>query len=36
MKYLLDTSTCVFIIRKKSQLAIQRLLQQPVGEVGGC
>ena len=33
MIHILDTSICVFIIRKKSQLAIQRLRQQPVGDV---
>jgi tRNA(fMet)-specific endonuclease VapC len=34
MKYLLDTNICVFIIRKKSQLALQRLRQHSVGDVG--
>ena len=34
MKYLLDTNLCVFVIRKKSQLAVQRLRQHPAGDVG--
>ncbi len=34
MKYLLDTNICVFIIRKKSPLALQRLQKCSVGEVG--
>lgn len=34
MKYLLDTNICVFIIRKKSQQALQRLRQHPTGDVG--
>ena len=34
MKYLLDTNICVFVIRKKSQLALQRLRQHPPGVVG--
>jgi tRNA(fMet)-specific endonuclease VapC len=34
VKYLLDTSICVFIIRKKSPIALQRLQQHPIGEVG--
>ncbi len=34
MKYVLDTNICVFIIRKKSQLALQRLRQHPAGDVG--
>lgn len=34
MKYLLDTNICVFIIRKKSQLALKRLRQHPAGDVG--
>ena len=34
MKYLLDTNICVFIIRKKSQNALQRLGQHPMGVVG--
>jgi tRNA(fMet)-specific endonuclease VapC len=34
MKYLLDTNICVFIIRKESQLALQRLRQHAVGDVG--
>jgi tRNA(fMet)-specific endonuclease VapC len=34
VKYLLDTNICVFIIRNKSQLALQRLRQHPAGEVG--
>ena len=34
MRYLLDTSTCVFIIRNKSQLALQRLRQHAAGVVG--
>lgn len=33
MKFLLDTSTCVFIIRNKSQLALSRLRQHAVGVV---
>jgi tRNA(fMet)-specific endonuclease VapC len=31
--YLLDTNTCVFIIRNKSQLALQRLRQHAAGVV---
>jgi tRNA(fMet)-specific endonuclease VapC len=31
---LLDTNTCVFIIRNKSQLALQRLRQHATGVVG--
>jgi tRNA(fMet)-specific endonuclease VapC len=34
VKYLLDTSTCVFIIRNKSQIALQRLRQHAAGVVG--
>ncbi len=34
MKYLLDTNICVFVIRKKSALVLQRLRQQQVGQVG--
>ena len=34
MKYLLDTNICVFIIRKKSQLALERLRRLSVGDVG--
>ena len=34
MNYLLDTSTCVFIIRNKSHLALQRLRQHAAGVVG--
>ena len=34
MNYLLDTNSCVFIIRQKSPLALQRLRQHPVGAVG--
>jgi len=34
VKYLLDTNICVFVIRKKSQLALQRLRQHPAGDVG--
>jgi tRNA(fMet)-specific endonuclease VapC len=34
MKYLLDTNICVFIIRKKSQSALQRLRRHSVGDVG--
>jgi len=34
VKYLLDTNICVFVIRQKSKLVLQRLLQQPIGEVG--
>jgi len=33
MKYVLDTNICIFIIRKKSNLVLQRLRQQAVGEV---
>ena len=33
MKYLLDTNICVFVIRSKSQLALQRLRQHPAGVV---
>ena len=35
MKYLLDTSTCVFIICNNSQLALQRLRQQHAAGVVG-
>jgi tRNA(fMet)-specific endonuclease VapC len=34
VKFLLDTNICVFVIRKKSQLALQRLRQHPAGVVG--
>ena len=34
MKYLLDTNICVFVIRKKSKHALQRLRQHPAGVVG--
>jgi len=34
VKYLLDTNTCVFVIRNKSQLALQRLRQHAAGVVG--
>jgi tRNA(fMet)-specific endonuclease VapC len=34
VKYLLDTNICVFVIRKKSQLALQRLRQHPACVVG--
>jgi tRNA(fMet)-specific endonuclease VapC len=34
VKYLLDTCTCVFIIRNKSQLALQRLRKHAAGVVG--
>ncbi|MBI3824266.1 MAG: type II toxin-antitoxin system VapC family toxin [Planctomycetes bacterium] len=34
MKFLLDTNTCVFIIRKKSPLALQRLRHHAAGVVG--
>lgn len=33
MKVLLDTNICVFIIRKKSKLALQRLQQYSAGDV---
>ena len=34
MKYLLDTNICVFVIRQKSQLILQRLRQRQAGDVG--
>mgnify|MGYP000440741312 CR=1 FL=1 len=34
MKYLLDTNMCVFVIRRKSLLVLQRLRQHPAGDVG--
>ena len=34
MNYLLDTNICVFVIRNKSRLAIQRLQQHAAGVVG--
>ncbi|MBI2478271.1 MAG: type II toxin-antitoxin system VapC family toxin, partial [Planctomycetia bacterium] len=34
MKYLLDTNICVFVIRQKSQLVLQRLRQHQAGDVG--
>ena len=34
MKYLLDTNMCVFVIRQKSQLVLQRLRQHQAGDVG--
>jgi tRNA(fMet)-specific endonuclease VapC len=34
VKYLLDTNMCVFVIRQKSQLVLQRLRQQQAGDVG--
>jgi tRNA(fMet)-specific endonuclease VapC len=36
VKYLLDTNTCVFVIRNKSQLTLQRLRQHAAGVVGIC
>ena len=34
MKYLLDTNMCVFVIRQKSPLVLQRLRQHQAGDVG--
>lgn len=34
MKYLFDTNMCVFVIRQKSQLVLQRLRQHQAGDVG--
>ena len=34
MKYLLDTNICVFVIRQKSLLVLQRLRQHQAGDVG--
>ena len=34
MKYLLDTNICVFVIRQKSPLVLQRLRQHQAGDVG--
>lgn len=34
MKYLLDTNTCVFVIRQKSHAIVQRLRTHVVGDVG--
>jgi tRNA(fMet)-specific endonuclease VapC len=34
VKYLLDTNICVFVIRQKSQLVLDRLRLQPEGNVG--
>jgi tRNA(fMet)-specific endonuclease VapC len=36
VKYLLDTNTCVFVIRNKSHLTLQRLRQHVAGVVGIC
>ncbi len=34
MKYLLDTNICIFVIKKKPALVLQRFVQQPADEVG--
>lgn len=34
MKYLLDTNICVFLFRRKSSVALQRLVQTQTGDVG--
>jgi len=34
VKYMLDTNMCIFLIRKKSEMVIQRLLKCSPGEVG--
>ena len=34
MKYLLDTNICVFVIRQKSPLVLQRLRRHQTGDVG--
>ena len=34
MKYLLDTNMCIFIIRKKPAMVLQRLSAEPLGAVG--
>ena len=34
MNFLLDTNICVFVIRKKSQLVVQRFVQHPPDQLG--
>jgi tRNA(fMet)-specific endonuclease VapC len=33
MRYLLDTNTCIAVIRKKSQTVLQRMQQHPVTDI---
>lgn len=34
IRYLLDTNICIFLIRNKSQMVLQRFRQHPLGEIG--
>ena len=34
MKWLLDTNTCISIIRRRPELALRRLRGKPIGQVG--
>jgi len=33
MRYLLDTNTCIAVIRKKSQTVLQKIQQHPVTDI---
>ena len=34
MKYLLDTNICIYIIKKKPEIVINKFLEFPLGSIG--